>query len=153
MAGFFSGARAARRDDARLGRGVWRRAHDRFRRGLDRYHQVIEEVTDTGTANVLVLIGDELAHLLPRIRTVCEAAQATAPSEGSDIPASAQGWLSDVHRALTRSGNALAATAEAAAMVRLGVGSIDAVHRRAANVVEFVDAAEAAIAAGPGEPA
>ncbi|OMH30606.1 hypothetical protein [Tersicoccus sp. Bi-70] len=150
MAGFFSGARAARRDDARLGRGVWRRAHDRFRRGLDRYHQVIEEVADTSTANALILAGDELADLLPRIRAVCEAAHTAAPSEGSDIPASAHGWISDVHRALTRSGNALAATAEAAAMVRLGAGSIDAVHRRAANVVEFVQAAEEAVAAGPG---
>ncbi|OMH23536.1 hypothetical protein BKD30_11425 [Tersicoccus phoenicis] len=146
MAGFFSAARAARRDDAALGRGVWRRAHDRFRRGLDRYHQVTEEVADAVTANALVLTGDELADLLPRVRAVCAAAHRAAPSEGSDIPASARGRLSDVHRALTRSGNALAATAEAAAMVRLGAGGLDAVHRRAANVVEFVREAEERIA-------
>ncbi|GGC98452.1 hypothetical protein GCM10011512_26720 [Tersicoccus solisilvae] len=150
MAGFFSGARAARRDDARLGRGVWRRAHDRFRRGLDRYHQVIEEIDDDAVANALVLVADDLAGLLPRVRAVCEAAHRAAPSEGSDIPASAHGWLSDVHRALTRSGNALAATAEAAAMVRLGAGGLDAVQRRATGVEEFVRAAEEVIAAGPG---
>ncbi|MEH0109351.1 hypothetical protein V6N00_06460 [Tersicoccus sp. MR15.9] len=151
MAGFFSGGRAARRDDARLGRGVWRRAHDRFQRALDRYHQVIEEIPDVATANALVITGDELASLLPRVRVVCEGAHRAAPSEGTDIPASAHGWLSDVHRALTRSGNALAATAEAAAMVRLGAGGLDAVHRRAAGVAEFVSAAEDAFAAGPGE--
>ena len=28
----------SRRDDAELGRGLWRRAHDRFIRVVDRFH-------------------------------------------------------------------------------------------------------------------
>ena len=44
--GFFTAARQGRKDDAELGKGLWRRAHDRFHRGLDRYHQVLEGVED-----------------------------------------------------------------------------------------------------------
>jgi hypothetical protein len=143
---FFAAARQGRQDDAELGTGVWRRAHDRFRRGLDRYHQVLEGVEDDELYNELVAVANTLAELLPRVRAVCALAHASWPSEGLDIP----GGGIQVHRALSRAGNTLATTAEAAAMTRLdgerwGVASagLENVRRRAALVTEDVVEAEA----------
>lgn len=131
-----------RRDDAELGKGLWRRAHDRFQRGLDRYHQVLEGVEDDSLYSELVVIADGLASLLPRVRAVCAACQQLAPSDGFEVP----GELADIHRALSKAGNALATTAEAAAMLSLAVGPVPvgalSVQRRAAAVVEQVELAE-----------
>ena len=144
--GLFSTAFQSRRDDAELGKGLWRRAHDRFKRGLDRYHQVLEGIEDESLYAELVVIADALAGLLPRVRAVCVAAQEGAPSDGLDVP----GELADVHRALSRAGNALATTAEAAAMLRLAVGPVPvgalSVQRRAAAVLEQVELAERLVA-------
>jgi len=140
--GFFSAARQGRKDDAELGKGLWRRAHDRFHRGLDRFHQVLEGVEDDQLYGELVDIANQLAALLPRVRTVCMEAQRRAPSDGLDIPAA----LADVHRSLSKAGNSLATTAEAAAMLRLAVGPVPAgaasVHRRAESVFQQVEDAE-----------
>ena len=143
---FFAAARQGRRDDAELGRGVWRRAHDRFQRGLDRFHQMLEGVEDSGLYDRLVPVANALADLLPRVRAVCVTAQALAPSAGMDIPASEGAYLNEVHRALSRAGNALATAAEAVAMVRLGSGSLEAVQRRALTVHQHVDEAERLLA-------
>ena len=62
--GFFSAARQGRKDDAELGKGLWRRAHDRFHRGLDRYHQVLEGVEDEALYAELLEIANELADAL-----------------------------------------------------------------------------------------
>lgn len=148
--GFFTAARQGRKDDAELGTGVWRRAHDRFRRGLDRYHQILEGVADDDVYNQLALLANELGPLLERVRAVCVTAQASSPSEGMDIP----GALTPVHRALSRAGNALATTAEAAAMARLdgerwGLASagVENVRRRAELVEEDIAEAERQLAA------
>lgn len=153
--GFFSAARQGRKDDAELGRGLWRRAHDRFQRGLDRFHQVLEGVEDDRLYAELVDIANELAALLVRVRAVCMEAQRRSPSEALDIPDS----LSGVHRALSKAGNALATTAEAAAMLRLAVGPVPvgaaSVRRRAEAVFQQIDDAEAALGVSgtpPGEP-
>ena len=144
--GFFSAARQGRKDDAELGKGLWRRAHDRFTRGLDRYHQVLEGVEDEALYAELLEIANELSALSGRVRQVCVEAQRRAPSEGLDIP----GALSGVHRALSTAGNSLATTAEAAAMLRLAVGPVPAgaesVRRRAASVLEQVNDAERRLA-------
>lgn len=146
---FFAAARQGRKDDAELGTGVWRRAHDRFRRGLDRYHQILEGVDDDAVYNELTELANQLVQLLPRVRAVCVAAQTQSPSEGLDIP----GALLQVHRALSRAGNALATTAEAAAMARLdgerwGIASagLDNVRRRVDVVAEDVTEAEQLLA-------
>lgn len=140
--GFFSAARQGRKDDAELGKGLWRRAHDRFHRGLDRFHQVLEGVEDDQLYGELVDIANQLAALLPRVRAVCMEAQRRVPSDGLDIPAA----LADVHRSLSKAGNSLATTAEAAAMLRLAVGPVPvgaaSVHRRAEAVFQQVDDAE-----------
>lgn len=149
--GFFTAARQGRKDDAELGTGVWRRAHDRFRRSLDRYHQILEGVADDDVYNQLALLANDLGPLLDRVRAVCVTAQASSPSEGMDIP----GALTPVHRALSRAGNALATTAEAAAMARLdgerwGLASagVENVRRRAELVEEDIAEAERQLAAG-----
>ena len=64
--GFFAAARQGRKDDAELGKGLWRRAHDRFHRGLDRYHQVLEGVEDDQLYDELVEIANDLAELSVR---------------------------------------------------------------------------------------
>lgn len=148
--GFFAAARQGRKDDAELGSGVWRRAHDRFRRGLDRYHQILEGVDDDDVYNQLAVLANELGPLLERVRTICVTAQASSPSDGLDIP----GALTPVHRALSKAGNSLATTAEAAAMARLdgerwGLASagLDNVKRRAELVEEDIAEAERQLAA------
>ena len=149
----FAAARQGRKDDTELGKGVWRRAHDRFTRGLDRYHQMLEGVEDDALYNELALVANTLAALQPRVRAVCAGAQKQLPSTGQDIP----GGLIAVHRALSRSGNSLAAAAEAAAMSRLegerwGIASagVENVRRRAALVEEDVAEAERVLAASRG---
>ncbi len=115
----------------------------RARRGRLRGHA---DRTDTRQHRAeLVVVANELGAILPRVRSICVAAQASSPSTGLDIP----GAFLQVHRALSRAGNTLATTAEAAAMTRLdgerwGVASsgLDNVRRRAQLVVADVDEAE-----------
>jgi len=150
--GFFSTARQGRKDDAELGKGLWRRAHDRFNRGLDRYHQVLEGVDDEVLYGELVDIADQLSALAPRVRRICVEAQRRFPSSGLDIP----GPLAGVHRALSMAGNSLAMTAEAAAMLRLAVGPVPvgaaSVRRRAESVLEQVHDAERRLGEAVGGP-
>ncbi len=168
--GFFSDYRATRRDERELGEGVWRRAHDRFKRGLDRYHQILESVRDPELRAMAVPVANELADLLPRVRAVCAEAHFRAPSQTQDIPHSTDGYLSDVHRQLSRAGNSMAQTAEALTMARFSArgtapsavaapGDDDAspvrspladpapIQRRAAVVAQYVLAAEDLMAA------
>ncbi|WP_030015405.1 MULTISPECIES: hypothetical protein [Micrococcales] len=137
-----------RRDEADMGHGVWRRAHDRFRRGLDRFHQILERVTDEQALEQLVPSANRLADLLPEVREIAIGAQLSAPSQSTDIPASREGHYSDLHRELSKAGNALAQCAEALAMMRCdgactdGCARVDSVERRVVTVEEHV--AEAA---------
>lgn len=148
---FFAAARQGRKDDAELGKGLWRRAHDRFHRGLDRFHQVLEGVEDDQLYAELVEIANELAALSVRVRNVCVEAQRRSPSDGLDIP----GALAGVHRSLSKAGNSLATTAEAAAMLRLAVGPVPvgaaSVRRRAESVFEQIADAERRLAEQPQE--
>lgn len=118
-----------------LGTGLWRQAHDRYVRGLDRYHQVIEGVADDAVHNRLVLIGDELAEQLSEVHTLCSHAETEHPAEGMHVPGPAR----DLHSALSKAANHLATAAEAAAMVRLGNAEVDAVRRRADQVLACVE--------------
>lgn len=122
--GFFGDYRASRRDERELGEGVWRRAHDRFKRGLDRYHQILESVRDPELRAAAVPVANELAELLPRVRAVCTEAHTRAPSQTQDIPHSTSGYLSDVHRQLSRAGNSMAQTAEALTMERFAAQGV-----------------------------
>ena len=151
--GFFAASRQARLDDAELGKGVWRRTHDRFRRGLDRFHQMLEGLEEAGAApnqseaqaqanyQAMVAVANDLAELLPAVRSVAIEAQIAGPSEGMEIPTGTGGYLNDVHREISRAGNALAATAEALALLRLGTGEVSGVGLKAAIVHQQVDRA------------
>ena len=170
LKGLFGASRQAKRDDAELGKGVWRRDHDRFRRGLDRFHQMLEgleaagaagaagtkgaakasgpasgpapsPVCSEGTYQAMVMVANNLADLLPIVHGIVMEAQRTAPSDGMEVPLGTGGYLNDVHRELSRSGNALAAAAEALALVRLGVGEASGVELKAAIVARHVERA------------
>lgn len=121
----------AKRLERELGTGLWRQAHDRYVRGLDRYHQILEGVADDQVHNELVFIGDRLAEQLPRIYELCKEAHAKHPGTELQVPAGAQ----RLHSGLSRAANHLATTAEAEAMVRLNHGSIDSVRHRAEQVL------------------
>ncbi|MCH8571765.1 hypothetical protein LSI54_10430 [Nesterenkonia sp. AY15] len=138
----FPRRRRARRLDKELGKGLWRQAHDRYVRGLNRYHQVIEGVKDDAAYSQLVLVGDELAEQLDTVYELCRKAQISHFSDGLQVP----GGATKLHSSLSRAANHLATTAEAAAMVRLGHGELVAVRRRADQVNDSLkDASESAV--------
>jgi len=142
MMKLFDRRRRARRLDKELGKGLWRQAHDRYVRGLDRYHQVIEGIEDDEAYGQLVSMGDELAEQLDRVYELCKQAESAHPSQSLQVP----GGATKLHSSLSRAANHLATTAEAAAMVRLGHGEIIAVRRRADQVrASLQDAQDAAV--------
>lgn len=149
LASLFGAGKQAKKNDAELGQGVWRRTHDRFRRGLDRFHQMLEGVRDDlPDAYVELLpIADSLADLLPDVREIMAAAQSAAPSDQPTIPAGAGAHLNDLNRELSRAGNALAAAAEAVALVRLGAGEVSGVVQKAQVVHRHVVRAQEILAA------
>lgn len=159
--GVFGAWRANRRDDKELGNGVWRRAHDRYVRALDRFHQILEQdhpdEENLEFHNAMVLLANNCADLLPRVRAICVTAQSQWPSEASDIPAKGL----QIHRELSHTANDLAQAAQALAMASLEMGSgvvvIESlnsaemgpaanVRRRVAAVTEGVERAEAKLA-------
>lgn len=140
---FFSRLREQRAATRELGEGVWRRAHDRFTRSLDRVFQVTEGIGDDEVYNQLMAQANEMADLLPAVRQLCVSAQRLTPSENEIIPQE----TARVHRSLTKSANDLATTAQVIAMMRMqaeagGTIDIKAVEHRARIVKE--DVAQAA---------
>ena len=133
MRGPFARLRQERADERELGTGLWRRSHDRFVRAMDRYWQVVQDERSPGALtpeehNGLVHAGNVLADRVPEVRAVCMRLHASHPGDGEHhIPAA----TADVHRELSRAAHELAATAQAAAMSRLGQGSSDSVSRHA----------------------
>ncbi|CBT74743.1 hypothetical protein [Glutamicibacter arilaitensis] len=139
---FFSRLRAERAATRELGEGVWRRAHDRFQRSLDRVFQVVEGITDDQVYNELVKEANEMAVLLPTVRQLCCAAQRITPSNDDTIPQ----LTSAAHRSLTKAANDLATTAQVIAMMRMQAEAgqpidIEAVRHRAKLVEEDVSRA------------
>jgi hypothetical protein len=112
---------------------VWRRAHDRFRRAVDRYHQVLERVPDGPARDRLEATGADLAALLDDVHAVCGAGQELAPSDGEDLPGGRGGLLLDAHRALARAATVAAQAGEAVlmAVVALRAGRPDEAERLA----------------------
>jgi len=108
-----------RRPPDPLGEGVWRRAHDRGRRAVDRFHQVIEPVADGEVRDGLELVGTDLAVMLDRVRALCVQAQVDAPSSVLEIPHGPDGTHPELHRGLSRWAGAVAQASEAAAMARV----------------------------------
>ena len=76
MRGPFARFRQDRADDRELGTGLWRRAHDRLGRALDRYWQVLEgqrgtDVLSPEERNGVVHAGNVLTERLPAVRALC----------------------------------------------------------------------------------
>ncbi|TLP97077.1 hypothetical protein FEF26_08225 [Nesterenkonia salmonea] len=134
----FKGRRRANKIDQELGKGLWRQAHDRFVRGLDRYHQILDGVEDDAVHNELVVIGDQLADQLPRVYELCRRGQQDFPATEMQVPPGAHA----LHGGLSRAANHLATTAEAEAMVRLSNGELASVHHRARQVLDCLNEAE-----------
>ncbi|RKW69826.1 hypothetical protein [Galactobacter caseinivorans] len=112
--GLFSQLRAGKADDRELGHALWRADHDRFRRAVDRFHQVLEGAESNALYAQLLPQADRLGALIPSVREACVACQRLAPVEGDDVP----GALEPAHRALSRAANEAATAAQAAAMAR-----------------------------------
>jgi hypothetical protein len=125
-----------RRDRDPLGNGVWRRAHDRFRRGVDRYHQLLERVPPGAVHDRLAATGARLAAAAEEVHRVAASAQALAPSEGDVVPSGHGGVLLDAHRALSR---AATMAAQAGETVMLAVVALRA--GRSEEAAGFADAA------------
>ena len=143
MRGPFARFRQSRSDDRELGTGLWRRAHDRFVRAMDRYWQVLEgdrgpDLLSAEQRNGVVHAGNVLAERLPAVRALCERLHRDHAGDGEHIPPEA----ADVHRELSRAAHELAATAQALAMHRLGQGSSDSVGRHAERTLAHLDRAE-----------
>lgn len=104
-------------DDLALGTGVWRRAHDRFVRAVDRFHQVIEPVAPGEARDRLELAGARLAACLDQVRQRCVDAQARWPSSALEIPGAGSGE----HARLSKGATVAAQASQAATMVRVGL--------------------------------
>lgn len=85
-----------------LGEGVWRRAHDRSRRAVDRFHQVVEPVPPGPVRAGLDEVAADLVVALDRVRALCLDAQVAAPSAGLEVPAGPDGGHPELHRAISR---------------------------------------------------
>ncbi|PWJ55672.1 hypothetical protein SAMN06264364_10235 [Quadrisphaera granulorum] len=122
-------------DDLELGEGgVWRRLHDRFRRAVDRYHQLLEGVPDGALRDALEGCGARLAICLDDVRAACVAEQASSPSSGLEVPGGAAG---EHHARLSRAATLAAQAAEAVTMARVRA-------RTDSTVLSDASAAEAA---------
>lgn len=140
--GPFTRRRAAKKLDKQLGQLLWRQAHDRFARSLDRYWQIVDPTRATSISpaelNGLIHAGNVLTDALSTVREICMQARQRFGERNLDVPAGA----TDVHRLLSRAANDLAATAQAAAMFKRGQASLESVGRRAEKVLESVQAAQ-----------
>lgn len=130
---------------------MWRRGHDRFRRAVDRYHQVIEPVPPSPALDRLELAGARLAACLDDVRSRCVAAQERWPSAGLQVP----GAGADAHRRLSRAATLAAQAGEAATMVRVAArdtaeGAPAAVLGRCASVERAVALVERELSAPAG---
>lgn len=137
----FARRREAKTLEKELGTTLWRQAHDRFARSLDRYWQVIDPQRPGDLSqeelNGLINAGNVLTEALATVRAICAMARQRYGEHELDVPAGAN----DIHRYLSRAANDLAATAQAAAMYRRGQAGIDTVGRRAEKVLGSVRAA------------
>lgn len=102
-----------RKDTKDLGEGVWRSDYWRFRRAVDRMHQVLEQAQADDAYHVILTYADEVGDHLERVREVSRRAQAAFPSSGDHVPAAAM----DVHHALTKAATHAATLAQSAAML------------------------------------
>lgn len=138
----FARRREAKSLDKELGNGLWRQAHDRFARSLDRFWQIIDPQQPGDMSqeelNGLINAGNVLTDALATVRQICAQARERFGERELDVPAGAN----DIHRSLSRAANDLAATAQAAALYKRNQTSVDTVGRRAEKVLAAVQTAQ-----------
>lgn len=138
----FARRRAAKKLDKQLGNLLWRQAHDRFARSLDRYWQIVDphsvSTITQEELNGLINAGNVLTDALNTVQQICTEARQRFGEHDLDVPAGAN----DIHRLLSRAANDLAATAQAAAMFKRGQASLESVGRRGEKVIESIHSAE-----------
>lgn len=138
----FARRREAKKLDQELGTLLWRQAHDRFARSLDRYWQIIapdrQHEISKEEQNGLVNAGNVLTDALETVRIICSDARERFGERDLDVPPGAN----DIHRLMSSAANDLAATAQAAAMFQRGQADIQSVGMRAEKVLESVTAAQ-----------
>src|SRR5699024_12863881 len=111
--GPFARRREAKKLDQELGNLLWRQAHDRSARSLDRYWPIVGQ-EHNGTIpreehNGLVHAGNILTDNLAVVREVCATARQRFGEHHLDVPARAN----DTHRIVLRAATELAGTASA----------------------------------------
>jgi hypothetical protein len=117
-----------------LGAGVWRRAHDRFVRAVERVHQGVDGVPAGAVHDDLADVATRLAALVDDVHRACAAAQAAAPSAASHVPGGGGGRYLDAHRSLSRAATLTAEAAQATTMARVALsGPPDAADGGAAQ--------------------
>lgn len=139
--GLLKRMRAERADERELGTGLWRRARDRYRRAVDRFHQVMQGTEDDELYAALLPTADRLGASLDTVREICARCQLAAPEADKDIPAA----LEPTHRALSMAANEAAAAAQAAAMARYAEDPLTVAAtaaRRVDGVLALVERAE-----------
>lgn len=143
--GPFARRREAKKLDHELGNLLWRQAHDRFARSLDRYWQIVETEQHPAISqeerNGLVHAGNVLVDSLGAVREICKLARQRFGEHDLDVPAGAN----DIHRLISRAANDLAATAQAAAMFKRGQADIQSVGMRAEKVLDSIRTAQSLV--------
>ncbi len=146
-----------------LGDGVWRRAHDRFVRAVDRVHMALDGVPAGPVHDDLAGVAARLAMLVEDVYGVCVAAQTAAPSAASEVPGGHDGRYLDAHRALSRSATLTAEAAQATTMARVELSGppetadpvaaqrlVPSALRAVDGVADLVAQAARLVADGPG---
>jgi hypothetical protein len=149
--------RLLRRDEESsdpLGEGVWRYAHDRFRRAVNRYHDLIAVVPDRAVRSELEEVGADLMGAMAIVQVVCVRGQRAAPTDEMNLPGSEEARFHEAHRGVSRAATLCSQASEAAMQARIGVlaqdsasvrTAIEAARRTAKHVHELVGSAFAAV--------
>ncbi|WP_432549104.1 hypothetical protein [Kineococcus arenarius] len=116
---------------------MWSRAEHSVDRAVRRVEQVVDGCPPGPERTALEAYLPRVDLVARAVRAACVRAQAEAPSEGFTVPGGPEGRHPEVHRRLTRTATACAQVAEAAAMVRVGGGSVDAVERAVLRAEEL----------------
>lgn len=126
-----------RRTPDPLGNGVWKRAYHSVDRAVRRVEQMVDGCPPGPDRQALELVLPRVDLVARTCRALCVQAQADAPSTEFLVPGGPAGDHPEVHRRITRTATACAQVAEAAAMVRVGAGSLDAVERAVVRAEEL----------------
>lgn len=112
-----------------LGGGVWKRAHHSVDRAVRRAEQMVDGCPPGPDRDALELFLPRIDLVARACHARCVQAQAEAPSSEFLVPGGPDGEHPELHRRITRTATACAQVAEAAAMVRVGAGSLASVER------------------------